>query len=212
MKRWIQCLLCSVVLIGCSFAQAGSYEDFFKAVRQDDEGTVRTLLMRGFDLNDPDENGQLALILAMQLDSARVVPTLLSHPGLKVDNTNRAGETALMIAVLRGQRPWAEELLRRGAQVNRQGWTPLHYAATGPSKPLVELLLERGAELEARSPNGTTPLMMAARYGSEDSALLLLARGADPRRHNDAGLSAADFARMGGRESLAARLGSPGPR
>jgi hypothetical protein len=48
--------------------------------------------------------------------------------------------------------------------------------------------------------------MMAAQYGSEASAELLLQRGADPRIRNDRGLSAADFARLSNRETLAASL------
>jgi ankyrin repeat protein len=48
--------------------------------------------------------------------------------------------------------------------------------------------------------------MMAARYGSEASVQLLLERGADARLRNDRQLSAADFARLGGREKLAERL------
>jgi ankyrin repeat protein len=48
--------------------------------------------------------------------------------------------------------------------------------------------------------------MMAARYGPEDSVDLLLSRGASLSARNIQGLGAADFARLGGREKLAARL------
>jgi hypothetical protein len=48
--------------------------------------------------------------------------------------------------------------------------------------------------------------MMAARYGTEEATRLLLARGASATVRNDAGLNAADFARLAGREALAARL------
>ena len=70
----------------------------------------------------------------------------------------------------------------------------------------MRLLLEHGAEVDAAAPNGTTPLMMAAQYGSEDSVRLLLERGADPNRRNQRELNAADFAKLAGRDSLAARL------
>ena len=68
------------------------------------------------------------------------------------------------------------------------------------------MLLVRGADIDAPSPNGTTPLMMASRYGPEDSVDLLLARRASLAARNIQGLSAVDFARLGGRDKLAARL------
>jgi uncharacterized protein len=82
----------------------------------------------------------------------------------------------------------------------------LHYAASGPEPKLLAWLLDQGAAIDAPSPNRTTALMMAARYGAIDGADLLLARGANARLRNDRELSAADFARMAGREALAARL------
>lgn len=194
------------ILIGVSLARAGSYEDYFRAVAVDNDRTVGQLLQRGFDPNTPDESGQVGLYLALREGSLRVAEVLLKHPDLKVDAVNAADETALMMAALRGNLAWTQRLLERGAQLNRKGWTPLHYAATGPEPQVVSFLLDRGADIEARSPNGTTPLMMAARYGAFDAAERLLARGADPRARNDLGLSAADFAREGGREALAAQL------
>lgn len=194
-------------------ALAGSYEDFFHAVNIDDARTVRSLLARGFDPNTPDEKGQVALYLALRDGSPRVAEVLLAHPGLQVDATNAAGETPLMIAALHGESDWVQRLLARGAAVERTGWTPLHYAAAGPEPRLVALLLAHGAAIDARAPNGTTALMMAAGYGAIDGATLLLERGADARVRNNAGLTAADFARRAGRDALAARLddaaGSP---
>jgi ankyrin repeat protein len=187
-------------------AVAGSYEDFFRAVNIDDARAISKLLERGFDPNAPDEKGQVGLFLALRNDSPKVIAALLAHPQIKIDATNSSDETPLMMAALRGQTEWALRLLDRGARVNRPGWTPLHYAASGPEVKVVALLLDRGALIEATSPNRTTPLMMAARYGAEESALLLLARGASPRAKNDQGLTPADFARLGGRDALAARL------
>lgn len=194
------------VLIAFSSAHAGSYEDFFSAVSRNDAPAVAALLQRGFDPNSRDPKGQTALFLALRDGSASITETLLGSPALDVNALNGAGESALMMAALRGQTEWARRLLERGAQVNQPGWSPLHYAATGPEPGVVRLLLERGAEIDARSPNGTTPLMMAAQYGSEAGVDLLLARGADPRAKNDRGLGPADFARLAQRDALAARL------
>ena len=189
-----------------SAAQAGAFEDFFQAVSVDNASGVKTLLDRGFDPNAVDEKGQRALYLALRGEAFRVAEVLLMHPGINVDANNGAGETALMMAALRGQLDWMRRLLERGAAVHKDGWSPLHYAATGPSAVAVRLLLDRGAPVEAMSPNRTTPLMMAAQYGSEESVELLRLRGATLGAKNDRGLAAADFAKLGGREALSSKL------
>lgn len=195
-----------ILFIAVSGSFAGAYEDFFQATRIDDAKTVNELVARGFDPNSVDESGHSALALAARDGALRVADALLTRADLKVDAKNRAGETPLMLAALKGHASLVERLLARGAAVNQSGWAPLHYAATGPDSRIVGLLVERGARLDARSPNGTTPLMMAAQYGSEASVDVLLARGADPRARNDRDLTAADFARLAGREQLAQRL------
>lgn len=199
-------LLHLIVALGISSAFAGSYEDFFSAIERDDGTAVRNLLQRGFDPNSRDPQGQTGLFLALQGGSLKAAEPLVADRGLDVDALNASGETALMMAALKGRLDWVRRLLDRGAQVDKSGWTPLHYAATGPEPAVVALLLDRGAKIDAGSPNRSTPLMMAAQYGNPASVDLLLARGADPRLKNDQGLTAADFARRADRQALAARL------
>lgn len=206
LRTWIKWVAQLAVALACSSALAGSYEDFFTAVRRDDGAGVGSLLQRGFDPNSHDPQGQTGLTLATREKNWHVVQVLLDSPGLDVNELNANGESALMLASLRGEREWCLRLLEKGARVQLSGWSPVHYAATGPSTAVLQLLLDRGADRDAPSPNGSTPLMLAARYGAESSVDLLLARGADLNRRNERGLNAADFARLGGRESLAARL------
>lgn len=208
--KYLKKLIYLFLIIGFSFARAGAYEDFFKAVEFDDPSTVNRLLRAGFDVNSPSPKGQHPLFLALQSGSNRVVEALIVAPDLKFDRPNENGETPLMMAALKGTDRWAVRLIEMGAQINREGWAPLHYAASGPSTALVKVLLDRGAEVDAPSPNGTTPLMMAAGYGPEEAARLLLERKANAGLRNQRDLSAADFARRAGRESLAARLEAAG--
>lgn len=203
MRKYFRFVLYLVVALWFSAAKAGAYEDFFKAIQFNDDRTIARLIALGFDVNTPSEQGQTGLFLALRAESYKAAQALLGAPDLKVDAANDKGETALMMAALRGSPEWSRRLIERGAAVDRPGWTALHYAASGPSVPTLQLLIERGAKLDASSPNGTTPLMMAAGYGSEGAAKALLAAGADPRARNQLDLTAADFARRAGREPLA---------
>lgn len=206
MKFYFKWLFQVLVVLGFSNAWAGSYEDFFVAIQRDDASAVTSLLQRGFDPNSVDPQGQTGLTLAARDRSWNAARALLASEALNVNQLNAAGESALMLAALRGDIDWCRRLLDRGARVQIPGWSPIHYAATGPNAEVVNLLLERGADANATSPNGSTPLMLAARYGSEGAVELLLGRGADVGRRNERGLGAADFARLAGRESLATRL------
>ena len=203
-------LLLAIVTSITSFsATAGAYEDFFKSILFDDARNVGHLLERGFDVNALDDKGQNGLYLSMREGSFKVAAVLLKQPQLQAEQANAAGETALMMAALKGHTDWLQPMLDRGARVDGAGgraWTALHYACSGPQASTVQALLARGADRNARSPNGSTPLMMAARYGTEDQVDLLLKAGADLQLRNDLGLSAADFARQAGRDKLASRL------
>ena len=185
-------------LMGCVFAaQAGSHEDFFTAVRRDDGDAITRLLQRGFDPNTRDEQGQVGLTLALKLDAMNAVQALLKAPKLQVDAHNIHGESALMLAALKGHQELVKTLIARDADVNKTGWTALHYAASGvqaQQPAIVALLLEHHAYIDATSPNGSTPLMMAAQYGTHEVVQLLLSEGADPTLKNLISLSAVDFA------------------
>ena len=196
----------SIVVVVVSSASAGSFDDFFIAIRNDNVGTLNDLLARGFDPNTRDAKGQPGLTIAMQERSLKAARALLAQPATDINALNQAGESALMLAALKGETAGVQLLLVRGAKVNQPGWSPLHYAATGPEPTLVQLLIARGAEIDALAPNGSTPLMMAAQYGSEDSVKLLLGAGADAKRRNTRGLTAVDFARLSGRAPLVKQL------
>ena len=182
------------VLIGFSIVNAGSYDDFFRAIQQDDAAQVNALLKRGFDPNTLDAKGSAGLILAFQESSFAVAQALLKHPKIKVEVRNAADESPLMLAALKGEASLCQQLIEKGADVNKPGWAPLHYAATNGHLDVMNLLLEHYAYIDAASPNNTTPLMMAAHYGTPAAVKLLLEAGADPVLKNDLGLTAIDFA------------------
>ena len=194
MKNYFKKSIYLAVIAGSFAAHAGSFEDFFRAVRGDNASGVRTLLNRGFDPNTRDENGQTGLLLALREPSPKVVQVLMESPQLNVDLANAKDETPLMLASIKGQQDLVVQLLKRDAAVNKTGWAPLHYAASSGQLSIMKLLLDNHAFIDAQSPNGTTPLMMAAMYGSNDAVKLLLAEGADTAMKNQLGMTAVDFA------------------
>lgn len=202
-------------IAGANAACAGSFEDFFTAVRQDNAGKVSDLLAKGFDANTIDPKGRTGLAIALQEPSPKVVQVLIDWPKTDINKLNPQGESILMLASLKGQLELAGKLIKKGADVNKTSWTPLHYAASGGHAALISLLLENSAYIDAESPNGTTPLMMAAMYGSEASVRVLLQEGADTAQKNQQGLTALDFAQRGKRpdslEAIAAAIRSKGP-
>jgi len=210
MIKYFRTIFYSVVFIGFSgafsLAFSGSFDDFFVAIRNDNVGKLNNLLQRGFDPNTRNEKGQPGLTVAMQEQSPKVARVLVDQPTVDVNALNLAGESALMIAAIKGDLASVKLLVDRGARINQPGWTALHYAASGQEPNTVEWLLDRKAEVDALSPNGTTPLMLAAQYGSEVSVDLLLARGADMALRNRQNLGAVDFARSGGRDYLVKKL------
>lgn len=206
LKYLLNCIKYTLYLIVFnvfSFANAGSYEDFFAAVSKDDDVTVRNLLARGFDANTLDPKGQHALLLAARQEAAKVATALLQAPKVKVEFRNAADESPLMLASLNGMLDVVKRLVAMGADVNKPGWAPLHYAATKAQLPVMRVLLENHAYIDASSPNGTTPLMMAAFYGSPSAVKLLLEEGADPLLKNDQSLTAIDFAHRNNRQDSA---------
>ena len=203
MKYFLRLLLYLIVAAPFSAAQAGSYDDYFRAIHSENKGAILKLFQRGFDPNTVDEKGRNGFFLAVQVESYGAAEVIAEHPAFDIERTNAAGETPLMVAALAGQLELCRKLIARGADVNRPGWTPLHYAATTEAPELINLLLEHHAYIDAESPNRTTPLMMAARYGGYRAFRVLLEGGADPTLKNDKGLSAADFARLVDRERVA---------
>jgi hypothetical protein len=207
MRSYIRLFIYLFVIYGLSVSNAGSYEDFFSAVKQDDSDAVKVLLSRGFDPDTVNPQGLTGLFLALRDSSLEVAKALIDWPQTHVESRSPDDESPLMMASLRGNRDLVKRLIERDADVNKPGWTPLHYAATNGHVPVIELLLENYAYIDAESPNGTTPLMMAAYYGTPAAVQVLLEAGADPSLKNKLGLTAIDFAFRGNRAESAELIG-----
>jgi ankyrin repeat protein len=205
-----------LALLYLSLARAGSYEDYFQAIKQDDAATVNALLRRGFDPNAVDPAKTHGLFLALRDGSLKVAEALIAWPKTKVEWRSPKDESPLMIAALKGEAALVRKLIARDADVNKTGWTPLHYAATSGHLEVMQILLDEHAYIDAESPNKSTPLMMAAKYGTPAAVKLLLEAGADPKLRNELGMSAVDFAQQANRrdsaEMIAAAIRTAQPK
>lgn len=211
------CTLTAFVL-GSASASAGSYDDALSSAITGDASQLVELLNRGIDPNTVDAQGNTLLILAAREGQIEAVEALLRYR-VRIDYRNLAGDSALMLAVLRGHDQVARALLKAGAQVNHDGWAPLHYAAFEGREGLLESLLTAGADVNARAPSQATALMLAARNGHGGVVRRLLAvPQTDLNALNESGLSADAWALQNANTEVArliqaerSRRGLPAP-
>ena len=205
MKKIIYPIVFSLI---STLSLAAPVDDLMVAVKRDSDISARDLIRAGVDVNALDKNGRTALTVAIQEQSAKVLPVLLNARGINLSTPNKYGESPLMMAIISNQTALAKQLIARGAATNKGGWSPLHYAATRGNVEVMRLLLARDAYIDAKAPNLATPLMMAAQFGDEAAVRFLLSRQADPWDRDTRGHTALAYARRGGKEDSIAMIAS----
>ena len=129
-------------------------------------------------------------------DGHRVAECLSA--GVKVDQPDTTGATALHWASLDGQDHIICQLLDAKADVNAaeggSGMTPLHGAARWDRLTSAKLLLVNGAKVGARDRFGRTPLFGAMVKNRFEMIDLLLGSGADLSVQNNEGQTPLDWA------------------
>ncbi len=80
-------------------------------------------------------------------------------------------------------------------EYNSKKYFPIHFAAMYGNFEIVEILLSHGADIESKNVVGQTPLMAASFYGNAKTASILLRHGAKKDAVDNAGKTAADFAK-----------------
>jgi len=130
--------------------------------------------------------------------------------GADINRRNDNGETALVLAALRGNSAAVKWLIERGARINTEPrqWSALHYAVFSGHAELADYLIEQGADINALSTNGSSVLMMAIYEGHQALARKLIEKGVDRRPKNDWGDGALEWAMRYGHLDIARQLTS----
>ena len=104
------------------------------------------------------------------------------HQGAPVDDADRFGHTALIVASYRGWGTIVQILLDAGATpnaTNGDDWSALHYAVQACHISVIHTLLNQGANPDLRDVNYWTPLHHAAHSGHLNVVDHLIACGGD---------------------------------
>lgn len=102
-----------------------------------------------------------------------------------LDETDSAGKTPLMYAVMLNQKESVAALLKAGADVNTQadnGNTALHEAVLQGNVKFVSLLLEKGSKIDLRNKEGKTALELAKETSNQTLIALM---GSDLKEVNE---------------------------
>ncbi|KAH4339400.1 hypothetical protein HBH98_208400 [Parastagonospora nodorum] len=191
-----------------------SWTPFFWAVQGDHADIVRLFLKlkdSPLDINQVDKSGRSALSWAAGEGSRKTMNVIIreSVSVLDVNLKNKEGRSPLLWAVVNKQREAANDLLRiqhvdKATKDNNLQNTISWASQTGDTKVLDLLIQNKCGGEDDVDIDGWTPLLWAlfnqspASYGYLHVVKLLVTWKADLHVKDEGGLTAADFARLGG--------------
>ena len=181
-------------------------DDFFRAVKEDDDVTVRKYLEEDdVWVKRTNELGQLPIHVAAEGAAVKVLSVLLSYKA-NVNAKDRLKNSALDIALLQkdsyDHARFAEALIRAGSKApqdenfayllpvlringdlfqkfDHNGETALHIASQRDQTGFVLLFLQKGISVRTLDSEGSTPLHAAVRGRALQAMRILLEAGAD---------------------------------
>jgi uncharacterized protein len=148
-------------------------ELLFTAIRRNDVKTVEKLLRK----NKKHHVDEEALLVAVSMCNVDMVRCLLADGRVNVNEKNRNGLTALMIASSFRQTVMVQLLLAHRADVNAQEnekRSALLYASFSGDVGVVKMLLDAGADMTLKDDQGQTALDVARTNGYIEVERLLM--------------------------------------
>ena len=160
------------------------------------EGAINVLLNANADPNIADDlNSDTSLHKAVKGPgdcSKEVLQAIIDH-GVELNATNKANDTALMIACWKKNEGAINVLLNARADSNiadkADGDTCLHNAVKGPgycSKEVLQTIIDYGVDVNATNKDNRTALMIACVSKNEGAINVLLKAHADPNIADEA--------------------------
>ena len=125
------------------------YENVARAAKQNDAGTVRSIIANGGYPDQADEEGRTGMHYGAINGNLQIIAILVKG-GAKLDPKEKLGNTPLHLAADRSQVEAAKLLLDAGATVdaeNKDGMTPLMITASHGNIEIVQALLAKGASI-----------------------------------------------------------------
>lgn len=177
-----------------------------------DASAIEEAMSRGANVNETNDRGQTALMLAVRSEAAEAVGALLrSNADVNIQDNDGDVAIGLYMEGLYDPIPFATALIDKGASVdtpNEEGVTPLMYASRGGTPELVEMLIEAGADPNAADNAGDVPVgsYIINHPDPVPIAEMLLKHGADPRKPNATGVTPMFYAERWGSPALQALL------
>lgn len=187
----------------------GAYDEILEAAERSDSVAVIALLQRGMDVNTADPAGNSLLMIAARNGNLELLEFLLKNRA-GVNRRNRFGDTALLLATVKGSLDAVKLINQHGGLLEPGGWSALHYAVFAPNPELLAWVVAQKPKLDSRAPNGQTALMLAAKLGNLEYVKLLIESDADMDLSDYEGASALMLAKKGGHNEVAAYLRSVG--
>jgi ankyrin repeat protein len=181
-----------------------SLKGLIVASKNGDLRAVRAIIKAGFNVNQENEYGEVALKYASQNGHTKIVKALVKA-GANVNARDKNGATSLHIASEKGYLETVEALIEKGADVkqkNEYEEIALKYASQNGHIEVVKALIKAGANVNANNKNRATSLHVAAENGHLEIVKVLIEAGANIKKQNRQGRDALSWAKQKGHTEI----------
>jgi ankyrin repeat protein len=157
----------------------------FAAVDSDNPELIDLIARNGGNLTILDGNNQSIIHHAILEQKEKALAFILEEENAPLNEVDKFGKTALIVAAELGLIKSCKALLSKGALIDSSdydGWTALMYAANKGSNDLLSLLIASEANIQIKDKQfQQTAYLIACRGGYTETAEILLRNGANPK-------------------------------